>query len=90
METKIERTHWGSGKLRSELPYVSGVPHGVWKWWWESGQLRSEYPYVDGVVHGMAKGWGRNGDIGWFRLYNKGEYVAKFYPQNKTQRWKLK
>jgi antitoxin component YwqK of YwqJK toxin-antitoxin module len=90
METKIERTYWSNGNLHSETPYVNGVWHGIRKRRWSSGQLGSEMPYVGGMLHGMAKGWSPNGDIEWFRLYNQGEYVAKFFPRNKTQRWKLK
>jgi antitoxin component YwqK of YwqJK toxin-antitoxin module len=90
METKIERTYYPNGELNSELPYVGGKLHGVGKWWRESGQLFLECPYVDGKRHGMSKQWWRNGDISGFWLYNQGELVATFYPQNKTQRWKLK
>jgi antitoxin component YwqK of YwqJK toxin-antitoxin module len=90
METKIERTYWGDGQLRSELLYVNEVRHGLSKWRYQSGELGSEVPYVDGVVHGMAKYWRRNGDISGFWLYNQDELVAKFNPKNKTQRWKLK
>jgi antitoxin component YwqK of YwqJK toxin-antitoxin module len=90
METKVERIYWGDGRLRLEQPYVGGKQHGMAKWWWESGQLESEQPYVNGVRHGMAKWWGRNGDIDCFWLWNQGELVAKFFPKNETQRWKLK
>jgi antitoxin component YwqK of YwqJK toxin-antitoxin module len=90
METKIKRAYWDNGELRSEHPYVDGKLHGVRKWWWESGQLWLEQLYVDGVLHGMVKEWRRNGDIGCFLLWNQDELVAKFYPKNKTQRWKLK
>jgi antitoxin component YwqK of YwqJK toxin-antitoxin module len=79
-----------NGQLRSEQLYVDGKPHGVERWWWENGQLSSEVPYVDGVRHGMVKWWRQNGDIDEFRLYNQGEVVARFYPRNQTQRWKLK
>jgi antitoxin component YwqK of YwqJK toxin-antitoxin module len=90
METKIERTYWGNGKLRSETPRVGGKRHGLQRWWYSNGQLGSEKPYVDGVVHGMAKYWNRNGDIDCFWLYNQGEHVATFNPRNQTKRWKLK
>jgi antitoxin component YwqK of YwqJK toxin-antitoxin module len=90
METKIERTHWGNGKLNSERPYVGGVPHGLQRWWHPNGQLRSEQPYVGGMLHGMAKWWHRDGDIVEFWLWNQDELVAKFFPRNQTQRWKLK
>jgi antitoxin component YwqK of YwqJK toxin-antitoxin module len=90
METKIKRTYWSDGKLRSEYAYVGGERHGVHKWWYESGQLGSEYPYVDGKQHGMAKYLRRNGDIIFYYLYNQDEEVATFYPQNQTQKWKLK
>jgi antitoxin component YwqK of YwqJK toxin-antitoxin module len=90
METKVERTYWSNGQLWSEHPYVSGKPHGVWKSWWQNGQLSSEYPYVGGMLHGMAKWWRQDGGIAYCRLWNQDEEVAKFYPQNKTQRWKLK
>jgi antitoxin component YwqK of YwqJK toxin-antitoxin module len=90
METKIERTYHGNGKPQSELPHVGGKLHGLMKWWWQDGQLSSEQPYVGGKLHGMAKHWRRNGDISVFRLYNQGEYVARFYPKNETHKWKLK
>jgi antitoxin component YwqK of YwqJK toxin-antitoxin module len=90
METEIKRKYWDNGQLRSEHPYMGGIPHGVMKWWYPSGQLGSETSYVGGVVHGMAKHWRQDGDIVWSRLYNQGEVVATFYPKNETQRWKLK
>jgi antitoxin component YwqK of YwqJK toxin-antitoxin module len=90
MGTKIERTYHPNGQLRSEHTYVGGVPHGAWKWWHQNGQLGSERSYVGGVRHGMDKLWRQNGDIEDFWLYNQGEQVAKFYPRNQTQRWKLK
>jgi antitoxin component YwqK of YwqJK toxin-antitoxin module len=90
METKIKREYWSNGEVCSEKSYVGEELHGVSKWWWPSGQLRLEVPYVDGKLHGMMKHWRRNGDISGFRLYNQDEQVAKFNPQNQTQRWKLK
>jgi antitoxin component YwqK of YwqJK toxin-antitoxin module len=81
---------WESGQQESEQPHVGGVPHGVSKWWRPNGQLELEVPYVDGERHGMMKQWLRSGDIVYFCLYNQSELVAKFYPQNQTQRWKLK
>jgi antitoxin component YwqK of YwqJK toxin-antitoxin module len=90
METEIEREYWENGQLQSERSYVGGIPHGLTKWWWSNGQLQSELPYVDGMPHGMIKWWHRSGDIDEFRLYNKGEAVAKLYPKNETQRWRLK
>jgi antitoxin component YwqK of YwqJK toxin-antitoxin module len=90
METEIKREYWSNGKLYLERAYVGGVRNGLTKWWWESGKLCSEYPYVDGKLHGMEKWWRRGGDIYEFRLYNQDELVAKFYPRNETQRWKLK
>jgi antitoxin component YwqK of YwqJK toxin-antitoxin module len=90
METKVERAYWGNGKLQSERPYVDGMLHGMERWWWESGQLWSEYSYEGGKRHGVEKQWNQNGDIAYFCLYNQNEQVAKFYPRNETQRWKLK
>jgi antitoxin component YwqK of YwqJK toxin-antitoxin module len=90
METKIKRTYWSNGQLQSEWPCVDGIPHGLTKWWWSNGQLGSAVPYVDGMPHGMIKWWHRDGDIDGFWLWNQGEVVAVFYPQNQTQRWKLK
>jgi antitoxin component YwqK of YwqJK toxin-antitoxin module len=90
METKIERDYYENGKPWSEQPYVDGKLHGIWKWWYPSGKLSSEATYVDGVRHGMQKWWHPNGNIDEFWLYNQGEVVAKFYPKNETQRWKLK
>jgi antitoxin component YwqK of YwqJK toxin-antitoxin module len=80
---------WSNGQLRLERAYVDGVRHGMEKWWWPDGELGSENRYVDGKRHGMSKCWDRNGGV-WFYLYNQGEQVAKFYPRNQTQRWKLK
>jgi antitoxin component YwqK of YwqJK toxin-antitoxin module len=83
--------HWyQNGQLRSERPYVDGMPHGMIKWWYRDGQLGAETFYVDGVIHGVAKWWSPNGDIDEFRLWNQDKLVAKFYPRNQTQRWKLK
>jgi antitoxin component YwqK of YwqJK toxin-antitoxin module len=90
METKIKRTYWGDGRLQSEYSHVGGKQHGMSKWWRESGKLESEQPYVGGVRHGMAKWWRQNGDIGEFCLWNQNEQVARFYPRNQMQRWKLK
>jgi antitoxin component YwqK of YwqJK toxin-antitoxin module len=90
METEIERTYWGDGQLRSELLYVNGVLHGMGRWWYPNGQLRLERAYVGGVWHGMEKYWHQNGDIDEFWLWNQDELVARFYPRNQTQRWKLK
>jgi antitoxin component YwqK of YwqJK toxin-antitoxin module len=90
METEIKRTYHGNGQLWSEHPYVDGMLHGMVKWWWEDGQLSSEHPYVGGELHGMMKWWDQDGGIGWFYLYNQGEYVARFYPKNETHKWKLK
>jgi antitoxin component YwqK of YwqJK toxin-antitoxin module len=90
METKVERKYWGSGELQSETPYVNGTLHGVWKLWWENGKPWSERPYVGGKRHGMAKWGSPNGDIDEFWLWNQDELVAKFFPRNQTQRWKLK
>jgi antitoxin component YwqK of YwqJK toxin-antitoxin module len=90
METKIERTHWSNGQLQSEWPCVGGMRHGLTKWWWSNGQLRLERAYVGGVWHGMEKRWDPYGNIAYFWLYNQNELVAKFYPRNQTQRWKLK
>jgi antitoxin component YwqK of YwqJK toxin-antitoxin module len=90
METEIKRKYWDNGQLRSERPCVDGIPHGLTKWWYENGQLWLEQPCVDGVLHGMVKWWWQSGGIDEFRLYNQGELVAKFYPRNQTQRWKLK
>jgi antitoxin component YwqK of YwqJK toxin-antitoxin module len=90
METKVEREYWGSGELRLEQPHVGGKQHGMSTYWWKSGELESEQPYVNGVRHGMAKCWRQDGGIDGFWLYNQGEQVAKFYPRNETQRWKLK
>jgi antitoxin component YwqK of YwqJK toxin-antitoxin module len=90
METKIERTYHGNGKLRSETPRVGGKRHGLTKWWWKNGKPSYEQPYVGGMRHGMVKHWLQNGGIRVFWLYNKGEQVARFFPRNQTQRWKLK
>jgi antitoxin component YwqK of YwqJK toxin-antitoxin module len=90
METKVERKYWSSGELCSETPYVDGVRHGLQRSWRQNGELWSERPYVDGELHGMDKWWHRNGDIDEFWLWNQNELVAKFYPRNQTQRWKLK
>jgi antitoxin component YwqK of YwqJK toxin-antitoxin module len=90
METKIERTYWKSGKLRSEQPRVDGKRHGLTKSWRPDGQLSSEHPYVDGKRHGVSKQWWQDGGIYYFRLYNQDELVATFYPRNQTKRWKLK
>jgi antitoxin component YwqK of YwqJK toxin-antitoxin module len=90
METKIERTYHPNGKLQSERPYVGGVRHGLTKWWWSNGQLGSETSYVGGMRHGMEKWWSQSGGIAYYCLYNQGEQVAKFFPRNQTQRWKLK
>jgi antitoxin component YwqK of YwqJK toxin-antitoxin module len=91
METKVEREYHPNGELRSEHTYVDGKRHGMVKYWFHSGELSYEYPYVDGKRHGMMKSWRhRDGDIVEFCLYNQGELVATFYPQNKAQRWKLK
>jgi antitoxin component YwqK of YwqJK toxin-antitoxin module len=79
-----------NGQLRSEQSYVGGVLHGVERWWYPNGQLRLEESYVDGKPHGMVKWWDPDGSIVWFLLYNKGEAVAKLYPQNETHKWKLK
>jgi antitoxin component YwqK of YwqJK toxin-antitoxin module len=86
----VTKWWYQSGQQESEQPHVGGVPHGVRKWWRSSGQQESEIPYVGGEWHGMVKNWHPDGDIGVFWLYNKGEYVATFYPRNETQRWKLK
>jgi hypothetical protein len=90
METEIKREYWDNGKLQSETSYVGGVRHGVERWWWENGELWSEYSYEGGKRHGMMKQWWENGDIYYFCLWNQNEQVARFYPRNKTQRWKLK
>jgi antitoxin component YwqK of YwqJK toxin-antitoxin module len=90
METEIERIYWSNGQFNSEYSHVGGVPHGVLKWWYQSGQLLSEQPYVGGMRHGMSKWWRQNGGIACFCLWNQDEFVARFYPRNETQRWKLK
>jgi antitoxin component YwqK of YwqJK toxin-antitoxin module len=90
METEIERTYHPNGKLQSEQPHVDGVRHGLTKYWRRNGQLESEHPYVDGKPHGVWKWWRPNGDIVEFWLWNQDELVAKFFPRNETQKWKLK
>jgi antitoxin component YwqK of YwqJK toxin-antitoxin module len=79
-----------SGQLSSEHIYVDGKRHGIMKWWYQDGQLESEHTYVDGKRHGMEKYWWQNGDIDCLWLYNQDELVAKFFPRNQTQKWKLK
>jgi antitoxin component YwqK of YwqJK toxin-antitoxin module len=89
METKIERTHWGNGKLRSEQPRVGGERHGLQRWWWESGQLRSERPYVGGVPHGVRKWWYPSGQQESEIPYVGGVWhgMVKYWHQNGDIGW---
>jgi antitoxin component YwqK of YwqJK toxin-antitoxin module len=86
----MEKWWHPNGQLDSEYPYASGMLHGMMKYWHPNGQQESEQSYVDGKLHGMAKWWRQDGDVDEFCLYNQNEQVAKFYPRNQTQRWKLK
>lgn len=50
---KVEESRWPNGKLRSQMPIVKGMKHGISKYWHESGELQGEIPWVRGERHGI-------------------------------------
>ncbi len=73
-------TFYKSGKLKSKLFYVCGVPTGKAQAWHENGRQHIEGPIMDkkGRKHGIEKRWHENGErlneIPW-AIVKKGGHV---------------
>ncbi len=59
--TEIEVTSHKNGEVRSKVPYVSGMRHGLDIGRWNNGQKEWERMWVEGKKHGMNTYWWENG-----------------------------
>jgi antitoxin component YwqK of YwqJK toxin-antitoxin module len=71
-EVKWERSHYTSGQLAKETPYVNGQRHGIQKRWYSNGQLWWKLPWVNDQRHGIERGWHPNGQLRWETPYVNG------------------
>jgi len=49
--------NYPSGKKRSEVDCLHGLPHGLAIDWHESGPMRARWPHSEGKQHGKAEAW---------------------------------
>lgn len=59
--TRVDKSYWENGNLKSELPYRNGKLNGVARWYYEDGTLQQEVPYVDNKINGVLKRYHDNG-----------------------------
>jgi len=59
---EIKYTYYDNGKVKTEVPYVDGVIHGLVKFYDNAGHL-TEYPVVNGKRHGTAYIYNEDGQI---------------------------
>jgi antitoxin component YwqK of YwqJK toxin-antitoxin module len=62
-EIEVKRFYYPSGKLRSEISFKNGVPHGRHLEWHENGVLAFEENLKNEVPDGVARQWNKNGEL---------------------------
>ncbi|MEM9594707.1 MAG: toxin-antitoxin system YwqK family antitoxin [Acidobacteriota bacterium] len=69
--------HYPGGEIRSELPYVDGLQHGLAQDWYPSGQLAGASQYRNNQLHGSTHEWYENGQLKSELSYEFGILVSK-------------
>ena len=59
----MEREHYYSTALQSEIPYINGKIHGIVKFYYESGAMEWESPYTNNKKHGLYKEYSESGTL---------------------------
>ncbi len=85
--TEIEVTRYGGGNLKSKIPYVNGVKHGVEEWWWENGHKKYEEIWANGKRDGVDIEWWENGQKGCQTTWKDGKEhgVATWWHESGTK-----
>lgn len=76
--TKVERSFYPNGQLRSEVTLVNGLPNGFTRRWYPNGVLAEELSVKGGTFEGISKRWN-----------DKGELLGTFEVRNGTGLYKL-
>lgn len=59
----IHQHYFPNGKLKTEIEYVDGLPHGIVKLYYSNGQLKRELHFEHGRRHGTDRSWYENGQL---------------------------
>ncbi len=63
MALNIKKEYHPDGKIRSTVPLINGIHHGVEKTYHENGRLKSHLPFINGKPFGIFKRWDQFGRL---------------------------
>lgn len=69
--------YYGTGIIKSEIPYKDGNKNGIEKKYYESGIIESKIPYKDGKLNGIVKYYYETGIIKTEYSYRDGKQNGK-------------
>ncbi len=59
-KVEYEVRYYPDGTIKSKIPFVDGVEHGIGKFYYSNGLLNQEVPFVKGKIHGIEKTYDKN------------------------------
>lgn len=75
-------------RLKVEIDYRNGVPHGSWKEWDRRGRLLHQGSYENGKKVGLWKGWHCHTDLSYGGRYDDGKRVGPWKLRNTYHTYK--
>jgi len=84
MKDEIEQKKicYPNGKLRAEISYKQGVPHGYQRVWHENGILASENYFNYGAPEGVGRQWDKDGNLLFSYKIRNGTGIQKVWYAN--------
>jgi antitoxin component YwqK of YwqJK toxin-antitoxin module len=67
---------FGDGRLKSETPYLDGLPSGICREWYSNGSKKKEWTAIHGPVHGQYTEWYENGSLKVWGDYRYGTALS--------------
>lgn len=84
-EIEKKKIYYSNGKLRAELSFKKGIPHGIYREWYENGFLATERNFKDGIPDGISRYWDESGNLLFENNIINGTGVERSWePVNRT------
>ena len=68
-QEEVKKEYYGSGELKSEVPYKNGKKEGLETKWYRNGKKKAEFHFKNGKEEGLWVRWWDNGQV-----HRKGNY----------------
>lgn len=69
--------YYSTGELKSEEFLMSGMKHGVWKYFYKNGKLKSRIPYYKDQIEGKISHYHSNGELIYQEAIINGKLISK-------------